>query len=418
MRTSKISLPAPPRAANRRRWRVPAFAALIVVLSGLAGLNCRAMLDPDEEGSERLQDLLLYNAGTTCRSVDECYLSFAAGAANFSGSSLQIYKRDGTNLYTKHVGALTHTTYGPIFSASKWMTAAVILAVIEDGGIASPFDLNLTTGTALGWTGTKGTITMRQLLSFTSGLREANRTSGSNACISELPTGASTAQKNACIESIRTSTADDTPGASFVYNSNHMAVAQRIAEIRTGQTWQQLFVTYLAGPTKLGFDTTQALWYANIREQSGDGSLAGAYGLRLTAEEYMRFNLMLLNDGVYNGNTILSSASVSALLQDQYESNTQIVYSQFAAFGYRWQYGLGNWRQCNTPSNISLCDLEVQNHSFGANGFYPWVDRARGYAAVVGADISGGFIIPNAAQSLFLGEDIKRNLSQLLSATP
>ncbi|MEQ9363327.1 MAG: serine hydrolase domain-containing protein, partial [Leptospirales bacterium] len=372
------------------------FFAVCVTLIVVSGLNCAGLFNDADENAV-LEDAILFNLATTCRSVDDCYMVFAGQAASFAGSSLQISKRDGTQLYARDVGNLTRRTYGPIFSASKWITAAVILAVIEDGGIASPFDLNLTTATALGWTGTKGTITMRQLLSFTSGLRENNRTSGSNACIQELPTGAGATEKNACIESIRASTADDVPGASFVYNSNHMAVAQRIAEIRTGQTWEQLFVTYIAGPAKLGFDTSQAKWYANIQTQSGDGSLAGAYGLRLTAEEYMRFNLTLLNDGVYNGTTILSSASVTALLQDQYESNTQIGYSQFAAFGYRWQYGLGNWRQCNTPSNVSLCDLEVQNHSFGANGFYPWVDRARGYAAVIGANISGGFIIPNAA---------------------
>lgn len=390
------------------------FAMGIFLIAGaLSNVSCKAILGEDAE-DEVLQDFILFNIATACRSIDDCFLRFAAGVANPSGTSLQIYKRDGTNLYTKDVGALTRNTYGPIFSASKWMTAAVILAVIEDGGIASPFDLTLTTGTALGWTGTKGTITIRQLLSFTSGLRETGRTSGSNSCIQDLPTGASAAQKNACIEAIRTSTADDTPGAFFVYNSNHMAVAQRIAELRTNQTWEQLFETYLAGPTKLGFDTTQAKWYANIRTQTGDGSLAGAYGLRLTAAEYMRFNLMLLNNGVYNGNTVLSAASVTALLQDQYDASTQILYSQFAAFGFRWQYGLGNWRQCNTPANVSVCDLEVQNHSFGANGFYPWIDRSRGYAAVIGANISGSFILPNAAQSLFLGEDIKANLSQLL----
>ncbi len=384
---------------------------VLTIFTFLAGCtNAHFGNDSDaKEDAELWQDALFGPAFYLCTGLDRCFDRFADRAP--SGANIQIINSSGTLVYERWKDAsLTKSTYQPIFSASKWMTAAVIMAITEDASVSPALTLDTTTGDVLGWTGTQGTITMRQLLAFTSGLRAASRLSGSDECISSLPDNASDADKDACIESIRTSTAGDSPGAYFVYNSNHMAVAQRMAEIRTGLGWTALFNKYLGDSNKLAFDGTQARWYANVSTLSGDGSLAGAYGLVLTSNEYMRFMIMLMSGGTYNGNTILSQSSIDTMLADQYESNTQILYSQFAQFGFDWHYGLGNWRVCFT----ALCSVDSSNHSFGANGFYPFLDRGRGYAVVIGTILPSGGLIPAASQSLFYGEDVKRNIGEVI----
>ncbi len=368
------------------------------------------------QDDEPLEDpIFLAGAGAAlaCKSLAECFTQFAGTTTN--GAALMVYKTDGTMVYENTSGATGYDTTVPIFSASKLMTAAVIMAAID---ATAGFDLNTTTGSTLsGWTGAKANITMRQLLAFTSGLVtvSGSRLSGSESCISSLSASASDADKDACIAQIRDNTSNDyAPGSTFVYNSNHMAVAQRMAEIKTGKAWQTLFNDEIATP--MGF-TSEKTWYGNITDKSGDGSLAGAYGLYLSPRDYLNFLRMLLNNGTFNSTTVLTSASVTEIFQDQFESNTTIGYSQFALFGYRWRYGLGNWRFCTNTTDATACDTDLVSHSFGANGFYPWVDRNRGYATVIGVNgIQPGLlsIIPSSAGSLFFGETIKPYILQSL----
>lgn len=382
--------------------------------------NCQKK-EKEELTSPR--NLIAFNLLSRCTSLDVCFDRFASGSGN--GANITIIRPNGTILYQRetrgNLAALSRTTYSPIFSASKWITAAVTMAAIED--TSNNLSLNTTVSSVMPeWTGTKGSITIRQLLAFTSGLHAANRGGGSESCINTLPAVATGVDKDSCLTNIRNNTSSDAPGAFFVYNSNHMAVVQRLLERRLNQTWAQIFTRYIAGPSRLNFDATQAVWSGAIGSATqADGSLSGAYGLALSGEHYTRFIQMLLNDGVYvptQGSSvqILSAASVRAILQDQYETNTQIGFSQFAAFGYRWRYGLGNWRFCSTPDNISQCETDLVSHSFGANGFYPWIDKVRGYGVVVATNIpAGGFIIPNSASSLFFGEDAKPFIIRLLS---
>ena len=205
-----------------------------------------------------------------------------------------------------------------------------------------------------------------------------------------------------------------------------MAVAQRMAEKKSGLLWSTgnpstgIFEKYLAGPSKLNFDLTKAKWYGETRSTASiESSLSGAYGLQLSGEQYLKIVQMVLNEGTYinpestSRTVILSSSSVTELLKDQYESNTKIGYSQFAGFGYRWHYGLGNWRHCKEPESSSECDKTLNSHSFGANGFYPWIDRNNNYAAVVAVNIGFGNPLESAI-TLFFGEDMKPKILELI----
>jgi len=243
---------------------------------------------------------------------------------------------------------------------------------------------------------------------------------GQASCISSLPSGAGDTEKDACANSIR-DTSTGTPGQYFQYNSNHMAIAMRMLEKKCSATWSQLFTAAIVTP--LGWDSSQAIWKGNYQTSTvTDGSMSGAYGLTISSEHYMRMLSALLRNGTASnasGNLagFLSSNSVSEILNDQYNGAT-IGYSQFAAFGYKWQYGLGNWRFCSTPSVPSTCDTDLISHSLGINGFYPFIDRNKGYYAILAVNNLGVkntiALLPATANSLFFVETIRPYIHTLL----
>lgn len=399
---------------------VSVFSSLIV--------NCQKPVSTDKNALS----LLVAGILGSCYSLDSCFDQYAK--TTDEGASFQVFDGSGNRIYARQ-SLLEYNTYRPIASGSKWVTAITTMRAIDcntssatdcgsvtNGSCATGGALSLsrTTGDVLGWTGTKGTITLRQLLSFTSGLNAGGSNgSGQATCISSLPVGASGTQKDSCVNEIRDQSTG-TPGALYRYNSNHMAVAQRMLEISCGKTWDTIFRQLIVNP--LGWDVNQAVWKGNFRTgEDTDGSLSGAYGLSISPEHYARMlNVLLTNGTAKNasgGNiaNFLSTTSVREILSDQY-NGAKIGYSQFSAFGYRWQYGLGNWRFCTTTDIPSECDKDLISHSIGINGYFPWLDKNRNYMAILAVNNigrkNGLSLLPASSTSLFFAETVRPLIHQ------
>ncbi len=402
------------------------------VLVFLFLLNCHPKVKEDDGAKALLYAGIVSN----CANINECFDRYAE--TTDEGASLQIFDSTGNRIYARQ-SILNYDTYKQIASGSKWVTAVVAMRAIDcsAGNAAScgllttnkcqasgaNINLNTTTASALGWTGNKGTITLRQLLAFTSGLNApGGNGSGQAACIATLPTVATSDEKDKCVESIR-DTSTGTAGTLFQYNSNHMAVAQRILEKTCGLTWTQIFTSAIVTP--LGWDANQAIWKGNFsgsNTSNTDGSLSGAYGLTISSEHYARMMQALLRSGTAKSGSgdlanFLTTTSVSEILSDQYQGAT-IGYSQFSAFGYRWQYGLGNWRYCTATTNPTECDKDLISHSIGINGFFPWIDRNRGYMAILAVNNLGSknglSLLPPSSTSLFFSETIRPYIHTLI----
>ncbi len=391
-----------------------------------------AFCKPEVNRDSKSQFALLGLISQNCSSINDCFDRFAR--TTDEGANFQIYSSTGVRVYARS-STLDYSTYKPIASGSKWVTAVTAMRAIDCAAGTSTVScgiltscntngvvtLSTTTSNALGWTGTKGDITLRQLLSFTSGLNAGGSSgAGQATCISNLPSGAGDSDKDACANTIR-DTSTGTPGQLFQYNSNHMAIAMRMLEKKCNATWSQIFTAAIVTP--LGWDSTQAVWKGNFQSTTiTDGSMSGAYGLTISSEHYMRMLSALLRNGTASSATgdlsgFLSSNSVSEILNDQYNGAT-IGYSQFAAFGYRWQYGLGNWRYCSTPSTPATCDTDLLSHSIGINGFYPFIDRNKGYYAILAVNNLGRknsiALFPATANSLFFVETVRPYIHTLL----
>ena len=94
-------------------------------------------------------------------------------AQGISGMGLTIYDAQGVKRFELMYGTFAPDQRVAVASASKMVAGLVIFRLIDQGFLT----LDSTTAAVLGWTGPQGAITLRQLLSFTSGMeREAGCT--------------------------------------------------------------------------------------------------------------------------------------------------------------------------------------------------------------------------------------------------
>ena len=99
-------------------------------------------------------------------------------------------------------------------------------------------------------------------------------------------------------------------------------------------------------------------------------------GAKSTADDYMKFLVMLLNKGKYNGIQILSEKAVSQMMQVQVQNKPeQIKSAPKAAEGYT--YASGSW--VVEEKNGIATSLA----SPGLFGTWPMIDFCRGYAYIV-----------------------------------
>ncbi len=249
-------------------------------------------------------------------------------------------------------------------SASKWVSALVLLRLVGEGRL----DLEDTTGAVLGWTGANRAITLRQLLSFTSGLEP------SPACTSRPAITLA-----ACVDELRDLPLVAAPGTRFDYGSSHLHVAARMAEVRLGQTWNALFVDVLATP--LGIVSPDARYFTAPRQAIGQINPLVAGGLRATPDEYARVLALAFHRGRFGGRALIPEALLDAQTVEPFPS-VAIGNSPAVAAGQPYRYGLGVWLECARPADG--CD---RVSSPGAFGFTPWIDRGHRYYAMLAMEL-------------------------------
>jgi CubicO group peptidase (beta-lactamase class C family) len=159
------------------------------------------------------------------------------------------------------------------------------------------------------------------------------------------------------------------PGTDFWYGNIGLNIAGRILEIISKKKFEELIKEKLFTPldmTKTTFNDPKG-YPAN---PSG--------GAQSTADDYMKFLVMLMNKGKYNGQQILSENAAEQMMQVQ-DKPEQIKYAPKAAEGFT--YALGSWvvEQVMEHDNKKAEALA----SPGLFGTWPMIDFCRGYAYIV-----------------------------------
>jgi D-alanyl-D-alanine-carboxypeptidase/D-alanyl-D-alanine-endopeptidase len=291
------------------------------------------------------------------------------------GMGLAVYDRAGTRVFQRMYGDFAPDRRVAIASASKLVSGVVLFRLVDEGLLA----LESTTGDVLGWRGEKGAITLRHLLSFTSGMQREH------VC-TVLPQ----LTLAACVEMIEREPLEASAGTRFDYGSTHLAVAGRMAEVVTGQSWEGVFATRLRAPLGL---PPAAQYYATPRQPVPTENPLVAGGLRMTMDEYARVLQLVFDKGRFQGQQLVSPVLFDAQAVLPYPG-ASIGYSPWPEV----RYGLTAWLECATPQT-GCAALS----SPGAFGFTPFLDRDAGYYAVLGMEIDrggGGNFGPDLEQAL------------------
>ncbi len=297
------------------------------------------------------------------------YLEQTKELAGLEGIAL-VVARQGAVIYEKYLGDLSSDSVVPIASGSKWITAALLLSLVDDGFLAldEPLADQLP---YLNGTPSAG-VTLRHALSHTSGF-------GSEHLMKQPFDMEFAASARAAANTKRIAP----PGEVFLYTGSAMQLAASAAEVATGQSWAELFEERLAKP--LGLIHTA---YGHPMREIGfhnNRNLIVAAGVHTTACEYMRFLEMIAENGDFRGDRVLSRNAISEMETDQTRGLRQV----YKPRGVKpdWGYGLGQW--CEQTDANGRC---TKVNSAGAFGTFPWVDRSR--------DIYGVLLVVDKLQRL------------------
>lgn len=279
-----------------------------------------------------------------------------------TGMGLAIYDRSGTLVFQQMYGDFSADRRVAIASASKMVAGAVIFTLIDAGYLS----LDSTTAEVLGWSGDKGAITLRHLLSFTSGLPPEQ------LCTVQLSIDLAD-----CVEIIEQQSPVAAPGTLFEYGSTHLHVAARMAEVQVGAAWNDIFRTQLADPLNLsGLE-----FYTYPRRGEGTTNPLIAGGMRASMNEYARVLQFVFDKGVWQGTALLEPQLFDVQTIEPYP-NAVVGSTPRPQLTDSSHYGLTAWLECSTPA--AGCD---QLSSPGAFGFTPWLDREAGYFAILGMEL-------------------------------
>ncbi|HVI43990.1 MAG TPA: serine hydrolase domain-containing protein [Chitinophaga sp.] len=309
--------------------------------------------------------LLLLSAGIifcACKK-DETHTSPAFSAVDkvlndsvptrFNGRCYVEIHVNGKTVYSRQAGGYNASTRLLIASCSKWLSAAVLMSLVDEGKLKLTDSVGkfLPIFTTYG----KGKISIAQLFSHTSGF-PGNSSQGYESDVTlTLTQAVDNIAKNVALES--------QPGTRFYYGGISMQIAGRICEVVSGKSWGDLAQQKIFSPCGMT-DTDYGL--------TSNPIIAG--GARSTPADYMRFLDMLMNKGVTtDGKRVLTNIAVDAMEQSM-TGNVTVAYSPYPLniLNTPHFYGIGNWRDLTTADGTLM-----ENSSPGAFGSHPWINRSK-----------------------------------------
>lgn len=252
------------------------------------------------------------------------------------GADFVIVNTSGT-LFQNHYGLFTGNDVYAIASATKIVSVAAIMTLVDQ------HKLSLDTPIAdylPYWTDpAKASITMRMLLSHTSGLPGLNQ---QEPCLSDQ-SGDITLDE--CAQIIAKDKLIATPGTAFAYGGEDFQVAGAVAQAITSTDWDSFFEQSIATPCGL---TT-----FNYDHGAPNPRIAG--GGYFDTTDYAILLRMFLSGGLCGNTRVLSSAAVAEMEQNELTATEPVLYTPGLNIP-PYSYGLGFW--LDPPSNKWKHDVQ------------------------------------------------------------
>lgn len=268
---------------------------------------------------------------------------------------LVVATRD-TTVYTKDTKPFSAMRgQGELGYSSQWLTAALVLVLADEGKVSLDDKVSryLPEFASYG----KSYVTLRHCLSHFTGIQhEQNK-------VVKLFEKKKFASLDDAVGSYVKKEIQNNAGEAFRFNGMGPDIAGRVLEVVTKKKFDMLAQQKLFRPLGMRMTTFSTL----------DGSaVSPTDGARGTAADYIKFLRMLLNNGLHNGQRILSEASVAAMRQVLTSAANRKYSPESMTIS---EYALGAWAVGdNDKQNATVLTAP----SFG--GTTPLVDFCRGYA--------------------------------------
>ena len=270
------------------------------------------------------------------------------------GVSALIYK-DGKIIYQKDLGeGFTAKTKAPLAGASKWITAAVIMTLVDQGKIS--LDDPVSKYIPLFDKYMKSYVTIRHCLTHTTGIENEKKLAPKRKFL--------TLEEE--VNSFAAKEISNNPGVEFHYGGIGLNIAGRVAEIVTKKSFDRLAQERITRPLKMK---------ATTFTDDGGRATNPSGGAWASANDYMNFLIMIMNKGMFEGKRILSEEAIAEMQKPQF-TELSIKHTPKIAEGYN--YGLGEWiEEKDDKGNATVIS------SPGLFGVWPFIDKCRGYAAII-----------------------------------
>jgi CubicO group peptidase (beta-lactamase class C family) len=242
-------------------------------------------------------------------------------------------------------------------------------------------------------------VTIRDLLTHTSGLM-----SGGASSAQSVPIGAGETLADV-LPRLRSAPLDFQPGTHWAYSAQFgFDVLARVVEVASGMPLDRFLEQRVFAPLGMqdtffyrdGLDGRRAALYQNVdgvlREQADGAFVNGAYfsgggGLSSTAEDYLKFSLMLMNGGGLDGIRLLGRRTVETMAS-VFAPDT--LPGRLAGEGY----GLG----VRVVSDPAARNTLLSRGSFGWSGAYNTHFFIDGEAEIVGIFMTQVAYLPTRGQ--------------------
>ena len=298
--------------------------------------------------------LLVFSSVTLAQNFSAAEQVMLNNQKSLGDDQVLLIHKDGKILYQKSLGDFKPNIQAPIGESSQWLTAALVLMLVDEGKISLDDNIGKYLPIFPKWM--KGYITLRHCLANTTGI-EADK-SGAGKLFQKSKFATLEEEVNYYAEKRAIA---QNPGTWFQYNQMGSNIAGRVLEVLTKKKFDRLIQEKLLRPLNMRFTT-----FSNYT-----GPISPFDGAKSTANDYMNFLIMLLNKGKFMGKQILSEASVNELLKMQ----TGAAVNKFAPpFFNNYSFSLGTWIE-NKDGTIISCNAQ--------NAPFVWVDYCRGYAAIL-----------------------------------
>jgi CubicO group peptidase (beta-lactamase class C family) len=261
-----------------------------------------------------------------------------------------------TLVYKREMGDFDSKTPVPVADASKWLTAALVMMFVDEGKISlddkvskylPDFELYA-----------KNYITIRHCLSHYTGIKET----GTKGLFGKKKFETLKDEANAFARTEIYANA----GEQFRYSDIGPIIAAAVLEIASKKKFDMLIKQKLFNPLGMRKSSFSSL----------DGSIPDpSSGAQSSADDYIHFLQMLLNDGKYRGVQILSEASVKEMRKME-TTPEAIKYTPKTAQGF--SYALGSWIVDEPKDNMANVLASPSLY-----GTWPMVDWCRKYAFII-----------------------------------